>query len=290
MHALKLVSTIGLEHDDWLNWRRKGLGGSDISAICGMNRYRSPMAVYLDKIGDLPPVEDNESMYWGRALEDVVAREFSIRTGMKIRRENKMLQHPDHDFMLANVDRMIVGQNAGLEVKTANEYAKDDWQGETVPKEYALQCHHYMACTGADRWYVAVLIGGNKFEWRVIERDEAIIESLIEIESNFWNNHVLAKIPPAFGAHDDRLLGEMYPRSTFNKSVELTAEAHKIIESVYESKNRLEAAKYDFEDSKNKIKGMMGDAEIAWYMTEPVFTWKSNSRGVRSFKIVGGNE
>jgi putative phage-type endonuclease len=290
MQALKLVSTKDLQHDDWLDWRRKGIGGSDVSAICGMNRYRSPMAVYLDKIGDLPPIEDNDAMYWGRTLEDIVAKEFSIRTNLRVRRENKMLQHPDHDFMLANVDRMIVAQNAGLECKTANEYAKDDWTGEAVPKEYALQCHHYMACTGSDRWYVAVLIGGNKFEWRVIERDDAIINSLIKIESNFWNNHVVPKIPPAFGAHDETLLGQMYPTSIPTKSVELGPDAHKIIAAVYDSKNRLEAAKYDFEDSKNQIKGMMGDAEVAWYMTEPVFTWKSTSRGHRQFKIIGGNE
>lgn len=290
MQALKLTDTKSLNRDEWLEYRRRGIGGSDVSAICNMNRYRSPMAVYLDKIGELPPIEETESMYWGNVLEEVVAQEFTVRTGIRVRKCNAILIHPEHNFMLANIDREVVGFNAGLECKTANEYAKDDWNGETVPKEYALQCHHYMACTGAERWYVAVLIGGNKFEWRVIERDEVIIQSLIEVESNFWNNHVLKRIPPAFGAHDETLLGQMYPTSKPRKSVELPPEAHKVIQAVFESKNQLEDAKFAFEDNKNKIKGMMGDAEVAWYMAEPVFSWKSNSRGVRSFKIIGGND
>lgn len=289
MQALRLVSTKELERSDWLEWRRKGLGGSDVSAICNMNRYRSPRAVYLDKIGELPELEDNESMYWGRELEDVVAREFAKRTGLKVRRENQMLQHPQHDFMLANVDRLIVGENAGLECKTASEYAKDDWQGETVPKEYALQCHHYMACTGADRWYVAVLIGGNKFEWRVIERDDVIINSLIEIESGFWNNHVIPRIPPAFGAHDERLLSEVYPSSRPGVSVDLTP-YQTDVQNLLMARDAYQDAKLTLDDCKNKIKGHMGFAELGWYDGDVLFTWKSNSKGVRSFKFAGGKE
>lgn len=289
MNALKLVSTNDLSHNEWLEWRRGGIGGSDLSAICNMNRYRSPRAVYLDKIGQAPEFEGNEYTYWGTVLEDIVAKEFTIRTNLKVRRENKMLQHPKYSFMLANVDRLIVGQNAGLECKTASEYAKDDWIGECVPKEYALQCHHYMAVTGAERWYVAVLIGGNKFEWRVIERDETIIEDIIKIESNFWNNFVIPRKPPAFGAHDETLLSDLYPQSISKKSIELPLEAGTIIQAVYDSKNRMEEAKFDFEDNKNKIKGYMGDAELAWYNMEPVFSWKSGAKS-RTFRILGGNE
>lgn len=287
--ALRLVNTLDLDHDAWLDARRTGLGGSDISAICNMNRYRSPMAVYLDKIGDLPPIEDNESMYWGRTLEDVVAQEFSKRTNLKVRRRNFILKHPDHDFMLANIDREVVGTDAGLECKTANEYAKNDWIGETVPKEYALQCHHYMACTGAERWYCAVLIGGNKFEWRVIERDEEIIESLIRLETEFWQEHVLKRIPPAFGAHDERLLGEMYPQSNPDVSIDLTPFRNEVL-TLIQAKNDYENAKFTLDDKKNQIKGLMGESEVAWFNDEPAFTWKSNSKGIRSFKFVGGKE
>jgi putative phage-type endonuclease len=288
MQALKLVSTKDLQHDDWLDWRRKGIGGSDVSAICNMNRYRSPMAVYLDKTGQLPPLEDNEFMYWGRELEDTVAREFSKRTGYKVRRENQMLQHPQHSFMLANVDRLIVGQNAGLECKTASEYAKQDWIGESVPKEYALQCHHYMACTGTDRWYVAVLIGGNKFEWRVIERDEVIIESLINLESDFWHNHVLANVPPAYGAHDTTLLGERFTEARDNERIDLTPFRDDVL-GLIEARNNYVDAKHTFEDYKNRIKGHMEFAEYAVFNDELMFTWK-NTKKSRTFRIIGADE
>lgn len=288
MQALRLVKTNELSRDEWLEWRRKGIGGSDVSAICNMNRYRSPMAVYLDKIGELPPIEENESMYWGNRLEDIVADEFSVRTNLRVRRDNKILQHPDYPFMLANIDRWVIGTNAGLECKTANEYAKDDWNGEQVPKEYALQCHHYMAVTGADRWYCAVLIGGNKYEWRVIERDEEIIKDLIEIESNFWNNHVLKKVPPAFSAHDDGLLREMYPQSKAAEEIDLS-DHQKEVNRLLEARDGLKDAEFEFEDSRAVVMGLMGEAELGYFNDQLLFTWKSNSRS-RPFKFVGGKD
>jgi putative phage-type endonuclease len=253
-----------------------------------MNRYRSPMAVYLDKIGQLPELEETEAMYWGKEMEDVVAREFSKRTGLKVRRDNKMLQHPEHSHMLANVDRLIVGHNAGLECKTANEYAKDDWQGESVPKEYALQCHHYMAVTGWDRCYVAVLIGGNKFEWRVIERDEKIIQSLIDIESNFWFNHVQKRLPPAFGAHDSTLLGERYPQANDHEKIDLTPFRNDVI-GLLEAHDMYHKWKFTFEDFKNRIKGRMEYADLGYYNDELLITWKNTARS-RQFKIKGAKD
>jgi putative phage-type endonuclease len=285
-----LARTKDIERDDWLDLRRKGIGGSDVSAICGLNKWRSPVAVYLDKIGELPPVEETEAMYWGTTLEDIVAQEFSKRTGLKVQRRNAIFQHPKHDFMLANIDRWIVGSKAGLEVKTANEYTKDEWIGEQVPTAYALQCHHYMACTGAEQWYVAVLIGGNKFEWRVIERDEDIINNLIMIEHDFWHNHVLAKVPPAYGGHDTDLLNSMYPQSNPDSIIELEEEHYDLVMKTREAKTILESAKYNFEDFKNKVKAVMGEHEKAFFQNDLVFTWKSNKKGVRSFKIFGGDE
>lgn len=288
MQALRLVSTKELSHGEWLAWRRNGLGGSDVSAICNMNRYRSPMSVFLDKIGELPELEDNEYMYWGRELEDIVAKEFSKRTGLRVRRENQILQHPEYPFMLSNVDRLIVGQNAGLECKTANEYAKDDWQGESVPKEYALQCHHYMACTGADRWYIAVLIGGNKFEWRVIERDEQIILSLIEIEQNFWKNHVEKRLPPPYGAHDTTLLSERFPRAKDAEKCDLSPFRDEVL-GLIQARDAYQDAKFAFEDYKNRVKGLMEDSEQALFNGDLLFTWKNTVRG-RQFKIKGAKE
>lgn len=193
----KLVNTLNLSHEEWLEWRKKGIGGSDASSVVGLNPWRSAVAVYLDKLGELEPLEDSEKMRVGRDLEDYVARRFEEATGKKVRRNNFMMVHDDQEFMVANIDREIVGENALLECKTTGSYGKKDWENGAIPAHYEIQCHHYMAVTGAERCYIAVLIGNEAFKWQVIERDEEIIKMLIQIEHDFWHNNVLAQEPPS---------------------------------------------------------------------------------------------
>ena len=115
-----LVSTLGLSRSDWLKWRRKGIGGSDAGAILGMNSWSTPYRIWAEKLGMLPEQEDNEAMRQGRDLEEYVAQRFAEKTGKKIRRRNAMFMHDDYPWMLANIDRDIVGENAGLECKTSS--------------------------------------------------------------------------------------------------------------------------------------------------------------------------
>lgn len=110
---------------------------------------------------------------------------------------NAMFRSKNHPFMLADVDRMIVGENAGLECKTASPYMEDKWKDGKIPMSYQVQCHHYMAVCGADAWYIAVLIYGREFKYYKIERDEALIADLVRIEQDFWENHVQKGIMPA---------------------------------------------------------------------------------------------
>jgi len=207
-----LIETKNIENQSWLEQRRKGLGGSDAAAVVGLNPYKSSVHVYLDKIGELPPIEDNERMRIGRDLEDYVARRFMEATGMKVRRRNAILQHPEYDFMLANVDRLIVGKNEGLECKTTNSYAKKDWE-EDIPVHYEIQCHHYMAVTGYDAWWIAVLIGNEKVVYKRIERDETVIEDLINAEKYFWENYVEKRQMPAPDGSDEasEIIKDLYP-------------------------------------------------------------------------------
>lgn len=290
MQALRLVSTKEMAHDDWLDWRRQGLGGSDIAAICNMSRYRSAMNVYLDKLGEIPPLEDNPKMKAGRILEPVIADWFAEETGMKVQRRNSIFQHPKHPHMLANIDRWLPGQNAGLECKNTAEYCKDDWAGTGAPNEYVLQCNHYMAVTGAERWYIAVLIGGWDFQWRVIERDDDLIRNLITIEHDFWHNNVLAKVPPAFSHQDTDFLKQLYPESNPSVSVDLPPEAYDIIKTLDEARAAKKSAEMIEDAAKNQIKGMMGEAEKAFWQGDLRFTWKSNAKGTRAFRVVGGYE
>lgn len=193
----KLVSTSGLSHEDWLRYRKHGIGGSDAGAICGLNPYTTAMQVYHDKTSDAIDDTDNEAMRQGRDLEDYVAQRFMGAAGKRVRRANAIFYKEDHPFMLANVDRLIVGEDAGLECKTASPYMADKWKDGGIPMHYQIQCHHYMAVCDAKAWYIAVLIYGKEFTFHKIERDEGIIKDLVQIEKDFWENDVLKGVLPA---------------------------------------------------------------------------------------------
>lgn len=267
--------TKGLTREEWLKIRRRGIGGSDAAAIAGLSRYRSPVKVYMEKLGLIEDTEENEAMYWGTKLEDVVAEEFSLRTGLKIRRKNAILKHPEHEFMLANVDRLIVGKREGLECKTSSAYKAGEWEGDEIPWEYALQCYHYMAVTGYDAWWIAVLIGGNRFVYKRIERDENIIANLIKIESDFWNNHVVKRIPPDPDGSDasSEFLKQMYPDSN-GEIIEFPSDVESLIEQYEQAKEDEKAAAERKAEAENKIKALMGDYETGYWKDRKI-TWKS---------------
>ena len=197
MNAIRLASTLDMPREEWLAMRRKGIGGSDAGAILGLSPWASPLSVYCDKMGLTPERDDNEAMRQGRDFEEYVAQRFAEATGKAVRRCNFMLQHPEHSFMVANVDRMIVGEDAGLECKTTSVLSKVDYAAGDVPPQYYVQCQHYMAVTGCARWYLAILILNRGFYWFSIERDEREIEALTAAAGDFWRDHVMACVPPA---------------------------------------------------------------------------------------------
>ncbi len=154
----RLVSTLNLDKQEWLRYRKQGIGGSDAGAVCGLNPYRTAMQVYQDKTTDAVEEIDNEAMRQGREFEDYVARRFMEATGKKVRRANAMFYDEANPFMLADVDRMVVGENAGLECKTASPYMADKWENGRIPLSYQVQCYHYMSVCNTDAWYIAVLL------------------------------------------------------------------------------------------------------------------------------------
>jgi len=276
-----LVKTLNMDRNEWLEWRRRGIGGSDAAAVAGLNPWKSPIEVYLEKIGELPEPEDNEKMYWGRVLEDVVAKEFTERTGKKVRRRNAMLQHPEYTFMIANVDRVLVGEKVGLECKTTSEYAKDNWKDDRVPDYYILQCQHYMAVTGYQGWWIAVLIGGNKLAYKYIERDEDIINYLIQIESEFWQM-VQDRIPPAVDGSESsaEILKILYPESEPDSETILPSEAETLISEYELACEEERKAKERKEEAANKLKALLGEYETG-RIGDRLVSWKT----VRSYRL-----
>lgn len=191
------TSTIEMTHAEWLEDRRKGIGGSDVGTILGLNKWKSPYQLWLEKTGQVELDESNsEPAYWGNILEEVVAREFTERTGKKVRRRNQVFEHPLHPFLRANIDRDIVGENAILECKTANSFLAKEWNGEEVPQSYLCQVQHYMNVLDRDYCYIAVLIGGQKFVWKKIERDQDLIDEITERLVEFWEINVIKGIEP----------------------------------------------------------------------------------------------
>ena len=253
------ISTVGLSHEEWLEHRKKSIGGSDASAILGMNSYSSPYTVWADKLGKLPPKEDNEAMRIGRDLESYVAQRFTEETGKKVRRENNILINPQHPFAHANVDRMIVGEDAGLECKTTSVMNLKRFKNGEYPENYYCQCVHYLMVTGAKRWYLAVLILGVGFKWFVIERDEEEIAALAKSEADFWK-YVEAKIPPEVDGSEStsETLTTIYPESTAN-TVNLFAYEDSLKQYIALGKQIDELKKLK-DEMANKVKSFMGEA------------------------------
>lgn len=264
MNDVVRIPTTNMTREEWLKERKDGIGGSDAGAICGLNPYRSPIAVYQDKISTETDDTDNESMRQGRDFEDYVAGRFMEETGKKVRRANAIYKSREYPFLFANVDRMITGEKAGLECKTASAYSADKWKDGHIPESYQLQCHHYMAVTGAEAWYIAVVILGKDFLWHRIERDEEIIRNLISIESHFWNNHVIPHIMPEPDGSEcsEHLIRQMAGKAAYEKEILLTGfdEQLKRRAEIAELIERLDMEKKTIEQ---KLKLYMGDAEIA---------------------------
>jgi len=278
MTAVELAKTLDMPREQWLELRKKGIGGSDSAAIVGLDRYRSPFDVYADKLGLKPEQPDNEAMRQGRDLEDYVAQRFMEATGKKVRRRNAILQHPEHTFMTANIDRWVVGENAGFEAKTTSVLNRCKFSQGEFPPNYYVQCMHYMAVTGAERWYLAVLVLNKAFHVFTIERDEAEIQALIEAEKHFWENHVLKQIPPAPDGSEStsELLKQMFPEAREREEVALYGHEEKIQQYL-----ALDAKVKEFEQERDKLKQelqlAMADAEIGraqGYIVE----WKNQAR------------
>ncbi len=249
------------DHTDWLELRKSGIGGSDAAAIVGLSQWSSPLEVYCQKKGLVPPLEDNESMRQGRDLEAYVAERFCEATEKKVRQDNHILQSIKYPFMHGSIDRKIVGENAGLECKTTSVFNKTDFEGGSIPNYYYTQCQHYMAVTGYDRWYLAVVILSKGFYWFKVERNEEDIQALVEMEQAFWENHILAGVMPAPTEQDSDVIKELYPTATDGCVVDIESISDTMTElvTVKASKKELEAKQKELE---NVVKLQLGDAEV----------------------------
>ena len=270
-----MVKTAGMSREEWLRWRTKGIGGSDVSVIAGVNPFRSIFQLWLEKTGQVEPEEtENDNTHFGNVLEPVVKREFSKRTGLKVRAKRALLQSEEYPFMLADLDGVIYenGKMNLFEAKTASAYKQEIWE-KGIPEEYVLQVQHYMAVTGAEKTYLAALVGGNRFYWKVVRRDEQKIAEIIALEKAFWEENVLAgkePVPDGSGATTD-FLNEKYSSSNGNtillpeEALGLCRRYEELSGQLNELQDKKDAVSNQLKNFlKNNESGVIGEYRVTW--------------------------
>lgn len=267
--GITLASTRGISREQWLELRQCGIGGSDAPVVCGVSPYRTPLELWMEKTGEAVTITGDDTspaMYWGTMLEDVVAREFGMRhPELMIRRRNAILQHPDHPWMLANIDRGIidtVNGNGVLEVKTGSAYRAGEWDGDQVPDHYMLQVMHYLAVTGLQYAYLAVLLGGQNYLERRVDRDDALIADLIAIEQDFWRLVETRTPPPLDGTPaSSAFLKRKYPEGN-GESIDLPDEADTLVEQYQQAAYEVKASTQRRDEAQNRLCELLGENEV----------------------------
>ena len=254
----------GKTETEWLALRKTGVGGSDAGSVAGLNPYSSPMKVYLDKTTNNVEQQDSEAVRCGKDLEQYVAERFCEETGKKVRRSHFMYRSVEYPFMLADVDRLIVGEDAGLECKTCNAFGGKKWDKGGIPEHYLLQCYHYMAVTGKKTWYIACLILGKEFVYRKLTWDDALIKSLINVEQEFWVGNVLAGVMPKPDGSDscDSVLIQRFPEAEKGSGVDLK-QYEDDLDRREEIIRKIDALQAEQSRIEQEIKLAMGENETA---------------------------
>jgi len=255
------------------------IGASEAAGVLGMSRWTTPLQIWAEKLGQVerPDLSKNTAVRVGTALEDTVAKFFAEDTGKKVRRNNRTLYHSKYPFIACHLDREIVGENAILECKTASAYKAKEWENNQIPQEYLIQCHHELAVSGADKCYIACLVGNSDFIWQEIARDEKIINSIIEKEVYFWKEFVEKKQMPMTISHQDSdILFQLFPKAE-DTEIELTDEADALAESIEALTADMLTCEEQIDKAKNTLKAMLKE-NTTGKARKHIITWKLQGR------------
>ncbi len=278
---IRKVSTAKLTKEEWMDLRASTIGGSDASTILGLNPWKSPYALFLEKTSKVIPedISGKEAVRLGTDLEEYVAKRFTEVTGKKVRRENYTIFRDDMPYAHANYDRLVIGENAGLECKTTNALHLSKFKNGEFPANYYCQCVHYMMISGAERWYLAVLVLGIDFKVFCIERDEGEIEALRAAEADFWDM-VQADTPPELDGSTSTLdaLNAEFPHSEPGDSVDLTGN-YTDLTIIDECNQQIKALEEKKSNAQARIMQSLGTSERGNCGAYSV-SWKSQSRSI----------
>lgn len=261
-----LVSTKNLSNEEWLRWRQKGIGGSDVAPILGISKWSSAIDIWLSKTNQKhDDCVQNEAMEWGHILEPVIRDHFREVTGRKVIEVKAILQNDEHPFMIADIDGLTEDDNGNpaiLECKCVSEYKRSEWESD-IPVYYRTQVEHYLAVTGLGTAFVAALIGGNSFVIREVHADKEMQEMLIAVEADFWRKVVNMERPqPDASDACKELLDSIY-RGGISEVVVLPDEAIEYLDMYNEACAMEDSAKEQKQLASNHLKDIMGDYNSA---------------------------
>ena len=282
-----------MSKEQWLEARKCGIGGSDAASVLGLNPYKSSVSVYIEKVDYIHGVsmsdkningckidnsneEANYRMELGNKLEDFVANEFSLKTGLKVRNVNGILKNDKYPFAIANIDRAVVGEKAFLECKVTNSYSKKVWQ-MGVPIHYQIQVNHYMAVTGATHCYVAALIGNEELIIHRIDRDEEIIDEIMKLEAMFWDKCILGgEIPAPDGSLDYSIVLQGLYKDSKDEEL-ILFEQEKLLDRYDEITAIYKEIEVERKKIEQYIQVQMKEYEVG-FIGDRRITWKKQSR------------
>lgn len=256
----KILDKRKMSHEDWQIYReqQKGIGGSEAATILGVNPYKSKFNLWLEKTGQIPREKvDNKYVEWGNLLEPVIRKKFQKETGFKVMQNNFVLQHDEHDFMVANLDGEVIDPSFSgrgvLEIKTTSEHNKKDW-ANGCPIHYMCQIQHYLAVTGYEYAYIVCLCGGNHFVYYLVERDDYVIDQLISAEMEFMEQ-VRKGIPPEIGGSksESEWLQVAFPESN-EEEMTIPLSIERLAEEYLELQAQIKDLNARTDEIKNKIR------------------------------------
>lgn len=289
---MQKISTRGMSREEWLEERRKSLGGSDMGAVLGLNKYRSPYTVWAEKTGRIGEELENEAMRVGRDIEPYVASRFEEASRKSVRRMNYLLRREDCPHLHANIDRQILGERSGLECKTASALNLKRYEGGDFPESYYAQCVTYLAVTGWARWYLAVLVLGkglycyqitttptdDRPEWceSSVYVSPEEIEAVKRCAEDFWRDYVDADNPPPMDGAESttETISTIYEGG--GGEVELFGR-ESLIEQYQYLMSRKETIEKDADAIKQQLMNDLGDNETGFCGRYTV-NWKGQSR------------
>ena len=263
--------------------RTKYLGGSDIGALLGLSAYRTPLELWLEKTGQVVPQTDSLPLRFGSFAEAFVAAEYTRSTGFKLVHDESIYIHPQHTFMSAHIDRFVLGDGANrpathlVECKTANPFTKGQWGGEAgsdqVPMSYLCQCIWYMALTQLERVDIAVLFGNSELRLYQIERDLALEELVIGKALQFWQDHVLANVPPPPQTEDDYQI--LFKQGDPSQTIEANAATLELIDQW--QRFTIQSMQLDSQmgQIKQQLMETLQEAQSLTYEGQVIATWKA---------------